>query len=204
MCLVVCHKSPRHSPSGGMLSSELRCACLCSQLDMLHITACVMCFDHSVQEPDFLQCIWAKLCVSTACNTTNLLTQGVCDDLVREPVTAALVKKLFAEVIAIAAAIGADLPFTAQERLEWAQQRFPACKFSMLQVRWICVRACIGIFPRCAGLAMHHHCCLLPSKALPQNPARCANFKHEHRAQVNFATFKAARTCTLDNSLQAW
>ena len=82
-----------------------------------------------------LSCIWQKVCVSAAINTTNLLTHGLCDALVRDDGMAALVAQLFDEVIAVGGAIGARFDFTAAEKLAWCRGRFPACKFSMLQVR---------------------------------------------------------------------
>ena len=82
-----------------------------------------------------LHLIWAKICISAAINTTNLLTRGFCDDLIHDERMARLAETLFDEVISVARAIGVSLPFTGAERVKWAQGRFPHCKFSMLQVR---------------------------------------------------------------------
>lgn len=82
-----------------------------------------------------LSCVWQKVCVSAAVNTTNLLTHGTCDALVRDDGMAALVTQLFEEVISVGEAIGATFGFTAAEKIEWCRGRFPACRFSMLQAR---------------------------------------------------------------------
>jgi ketopantoate reductase len=88
-----------------------------------------------LQEPFLLQSIWSKITISTGVNTTNLLTGGFCDDLIQDNRMAALVHNLFQEIIDVAKAVGTELPFTADEQLQFCKDRSPKCKFSMLQVQ---------------------------------------------------------------------
>ena len=88
-----------------------------------------------MQVGSLLGSVWSKVCISAAVNPTNLLTAGYCDDLIHDELMIPLVTSIFGEVIAVGNAAGAQLDFTADDKLALCQQRFPHCKFSMLQVR---------------------------------------------------------------------
>ena len=92
--------------------------------------------DLYVLQKDLLRSIWTKITISAGVNTTNVLTGGFCNYLIQDPAMRSLVQQLFEEVIAVGNAVGADLPITAAEQIEYAVQRFPECKFSMLQVAY--------------------------------------------------------------------
>ena len=78
--------------------------------------------------------VWSKVCISAACNSTNLLTGGFCDDLIADVTMVDMIRRMFDEIIVTANAAGAGLDFDAQDKVDYCKHRFPKCKFSMLQV----------------------------------------------------------------------
>jgi 2-dehydropantoate 2-reductase len=82
--------------------------------------------------PRIRQEIWVKMLGNAAFNPISALTRATLRQIVREPVTAALVRDIMAEIEAIAARLGVELPISIEQRIAGAE-KVGEHKTSMLQ-----------------------------------------------------------------------
>ncbi len=83
-------------------------------------------------ERDLRAQIWVKLLGNAAFNPISALTRATMAGILREPGTEALVREMMAECVALARALGLELPITIDKRIDGAR-RVGEHKTSMLQ-----------------------------------------------------------------------
>lgn len=83
-------------------------------------------------EPDLRAQIWVKLLGNAAFNPISALTRATMAGMLRDPATEALAREMMAECVALARALGLELPVSIDKRIEGAR-RVGEHKTSMLQ-----------------------------------------------------------------------